>query len=255
MKKISGIIIALLLTLGVVRPAFAAFGGLKNELKDLKKEIKDEFQEDKFSSPEGTRNFVLPTPSATRRQTVQEKLENRIRERFPALLPYSLRKAEILSISQTTLPSEIVVKEKNKTITLRISKETLILKKTEGQASLSEFRIGDFVAAHGIWEDQEQTVLATKVLRNLSAEKKRVTFWGAIKSIDLSSQSFVVWTIKGEREIIIGEGTKIVGRDERQINFSDLKKRHWVRVSGELKVDTKETIRAVLIKDWSIKTL
>ena len=184
---------------------------------------------------------------------IKESIWERLRLSFPFLLPAGINRLAIKEISSTTLPAEIKVVKGDQSITLKISGKTIILRKFGGKSSLAELHVGDIVTARGTWVDETKAVLDTRVLRDLSIQKRYGTFWGKIKSINSEAKTFVLETVgRGEQQVFVGSETKIVSRNQTVLTFSDLVIGHRVRVTG-LWDSTLKTIEEVkTIKDWSL---
>lgn len=242
MKKIIVSSLILLLLLSSASVARARWWG--SEVKPTVKAGRQELKEERDEIREEIR---VSTPPGQLKLRIWERL----REHFPFLLPAGVNRATISSIAGTTLPTAIKVNKDGKTITLNITEKTVILRKFGGKSSLAELHVGDIVTARGTWEDKETAILDTRVLRDISIQKRFGTFWGKIKSI--SGQTFVLETSqRGEQTVTLAGSTKIVDRKEKTISFSDLKIEHRVRVTG-LWDSTLKTISEVkTIKDWSI---
>lgn len=252
MKKIY-IFTAAVLFLTVVQPVCAVGNGrFGQELRDLKNEIKSEM-ENNNSTSEGRANFNSITPALKHQVTLQDQIIEKLKKHFPKLLPAGVNKAEIISISQTTLPAEIKVKHDDKNMTLKINEKTLILRKFGGKSSLSELNVGDLISARGTWENKDEAILQVRVLRDLSLQKRHGSFWGKIKSPDSNKNTFILETAKrGEQKVFVQLGTKIVSRDQKSLNFSDLAVGHRVRVTGVWDPKLKQINETKTIKDWSI---
>jgi len=182
-----------------------------------------------------------------------QQIRKTLKQRFAFLLPTGVNRATITAISGTTFPAEVKVKKESEEIILKISDQTILLRKFGGQFSLSEMHLGDIVTARGTWLDAEKVILETRVLRDLSLQKRNGTFWGEIKSLEVSEKSFVLETSKrGDQTVLVIDSTEIFDRRQRLLDFADLAVGHRVRVTG-LWDSTQKTIEEVKsIKDWSI---
>lgn len=203
------------------------------------------------TKPQPTRGVSATTVSAEKGLKLKERILEKLQQKFPKLLPAGLNRAEIVSISGSVLPVEVVVSHEGDNITLKLDQKTIILRKYGGKAALSELKKGDIVSARGTWEDNEtKAVLNVRVLRDLSLEKRQATFWGKITG--LGNNNFSLQTSKkGTLTIIVSPDTKIVDRRERPIAFSSLTIGHRVRVTGLWDVSAKKVDPVRLIKDWS----
>jgi hypothetical protein len=190
------------------------------------------------------------TPALSRIQKLKQQILERLRARFPRLLPAGFNRGEIISLSGITFPATVKVKHEGGEVTLKVTDKTKILRRIGGKASLSELKIGDIVSGRGVWEDDARAILDTRVLRDLSVEKRQGTFWGLVKSLGNDSLVFEVKN-KGEIKVYVGSSTKIVDRQGKEIRFSDLKVNHRIRVTGLWDNSLKQVEAVKLIKDWS----
>lgn len=211
--------------------------------EEIRERTREEIQEKRIS---GT-----PFPKLLR---IENRILERIREKFPFLLPAGVNKATITEISGTTLPTTIKVIKESKNITLNITDKTVILRKFGGKSNLSELHVGDIVSARGIWmqvEGSEETILDTRVLRDISIQKRKGTFWGSIESV--GDNSFVLLTARrGRQTVRVSSTAKIINRRAQIITFADLKAGHRVRVSGVWDSTLNLIEEVTTIKDWSI---
>lgn len=224
----------------------------QKEIKDQQGEIQKEIKEEIKEELRDLKGFT-GTPSSPLKLNLRQQIWERLKEELPFLLPAGVNRAEITSIKGTTPPTEIDIIKDNKTITLKITEKTLILRKFGGKSSLTELHVGDIVSARGEWQDSSRAVLDTRVLRDLSIQKRPATFWGKIKSVNLSDKSFVLETvIRGDQKVLVGEETKIVNRREQEISLADLVVGHRVRVTGLWDANLRQIDQVRMIKDWSI---
>lgn len=223
------------------------------EQKEVVKESREEIRQEVKEQLEESLGLT-GTPSARRGlKNLSKDIFDKLKEEFPFLLPAGINRAVITSLGGSTPPTAINIIKDGKTITLNITSKTLILRKFGGKSNLSELHIGDMVTARGTWEDSEKAVLNTRVLRDLSIQKRHGAFWGKITSIDATGKTFVLETAgRGEQKVFASSGTKIVDRRERNINFSDLAVGHRVRVTGLWDPALKQIDSVRLIKDWSV---
>lgn len=187
----------------------------------------------------------------TRLEEQKEALLAKLRERFPRIIAAGINRAEVTAVGDKTL----TVKYDKGEVTLLITDKTRIWRKYGGQAGFSEIKKGDVVSARGDWQDPStdsgQAILEVRVLRDLSIQKRPATFWGKIDRIDQTAKTLVLVTGNRGEMTVAGGSAKIVSRDERPLEFSDLANDHRVRVSGIWDGGTNLT-EVRLIKDWSV---
>lgn len=162
----------------------------------------------------------------------------------------------ITGMGTTTIPTSITVSGQSgavadKTVTVNITAQTILLRRFGGKAQLSEFQINDEIAIVGRWADQAQTVLEGKVIRDLSLQKRRSTLFGNI--VSLGNNSFVLNTLRhGLETVTLNSTTKLVNLKMQSINFSDLAVEHRVRVKGLWDNRNKTITEVTQVKDFSL---
>jgi hypothetical protein len=242
MKK-AAFLVGILLFLALVSPVEAKSGNGRG----LGQLIRQGVQEALRSAPPSS-----GTPTPREKNKIRQTIWERLKAKFPKLLPAGINRAEVVSILGAALPAEVIVSHEGREITLKLSQKTNILRKYGGKAALSELKEGDIVSARGTWEDNEtKAILNVRVLRDLSLEKRQATFWG--KVIALGQGSFTLETSKkGALTVKVGTSTKIVDRREKSVSLTDLAVGHRVRVTGLWDVTGKQMDPVRLIKDWSL---
>lgn len=258
MRKITVLFPLLFFVLLIPSAAYAkpSSEDIKEAKKEIKEERKEEREEIRNELRQEIRENVLtgtqpltPTPKKVK---LQERIKEKIWQEFPFLLPAGVNEAKIVSIGGSSFPTTITVVKESKNITLNITEKTNILRKYGGKSSLNELKVGDIVTARGKWQDSDSVVLNTLVLRDLSIEKRKATFWGIIKSLDLLNKTVIFQTNKrGELKVIVGSETAIVNRRHQAISFSDLMAGDRIRVSGIWAVILKQMEEVRLVKDWT----
>lgn len=205
----------------------------------------------RFLSQAGIKEERKEIKEATASSKVKESIWEGLRRSFPFILPAGINRLEITKISTPALPTEITVVKGDQSIILKISDKTTILRKFGGKSSLTELHVGDIVTARGTWVDETKAVLDTRVLRDLSIQKRHGTFWGKIKSI--SGVTFVLETSgRGDQTVQPDDNTKIINRKEVKVSFSDLKVGDRVRVTGLWDLTLKTISEVKTIKDWTL---
>lgn len=249
-SKFKPVLLFILIVLALV-PQKVEAKWFQQARKEIKKVIREEVRE----------NFGLTgTPSPGLKNEVREQIRTQVkeqvkelREKHNWLLPFGFNQVEIKSISSITPPANLGVSKEDKTYTVKVTEKTLLLRKFGGKSDLAEFSVGDIVSVRGKWTDETKTTLEARVIRNLSIQKRKGTFWGTIKSKETDGKTFVLTSVnKGDQTVITGEGTKIVDRAAKAITFADLKVGDRVRVSGLWDSKLNKITEVTRIKDWSI---
>lgn len=188
------------------------------------------------------------------RQEIKEQFKEKVEElkdQIKWLLPFGFNKVELKTISGTTVPADLTVSKDDKTYTVKVTKKTNLLRKFGGKSDLAEFTVGDILSVRGKWTDEAKTTLEARVIRNLSIQKRKGTFWGTIKS--KGDNIFVLTSAnRGNQTVYLAGDTKIVNRKEETITFAELLVGHRVRVSGLWDSKLNKIMEVTKIKDWSI---
>jgi hypothetical protein len=201
----------------------------------LRQEIKEEVRE---------QLGLTGTPSAGIKKNIRQ---------LRWLLPFGFNRVEIKAISGTTTPADLTVSKDDKTYTVKVTEKTLLLRKFGGRSSLDEFSVGDIISVRGKWLDEEKTILEARVIRNLSIQKRRGTFWGTIKSKEDDGKTFVLASVnRGDQTVITDLNTKFFDRANKPITFADLKAGDRVRVTGLWDSKLNKITEVVRVKDWSL---
>lgn len=240
-----------LITLSLISPrqAEAKFNWPWSSQTRLQQEIREEVREQLGLT--GT-----PSPGAPKqiRQEIKEQVKERVEElkdQLSWLLPFGFNRVELKAISGTTVPADLKVSKDDKMYTVKVTEKTNLLRKFGGKADLAEFSVGDILSVRGKWTDEAKTILEARVIRNLSIQKRKGTFWGTVKS--KGDNSFVLTSAnRGDQTVYLGGETKIINRKQETITFADLQVGHRVRVSGLWDNKLNKITEVTKIKDWSI---
>lgn len=100
------------------------------------------------------------------------------------------------------------------------------------KTTLAKIREGDVITVEGAFNDKNVT--ATKI-RDLSFDdKKTVTFYGTIDSINEATKTFKINTLDRDKQTIsVLDSTKLRNKDGHSMSFSDLKEDDRVFVTGK----------------------
>lgn len=215
--------------------------------QEIREELKEQFGLTGTPSP-GAANQIRRQI----REQVKEQFQQ-FKEKFSWLLPFGFNRVEIKAISGTTSPADLTVFKDDKIYTVKVTEKTLLLRKFGGKSSLDEFSEGDIISVRGRWVDEEKTILEARVIRNLSIQKRKGTFWGTIKLKEEDGKTFVLVTVqRGEQTVITDSKTKFLNRADKPISFADLKVGDRVRVSGLWDNKLNKITEVSRVKDWSI---
>jgi len=219
------------------------------EAANLRQEVRQEVREQ--LSLTGT-----PAPWPTlkeERKEVRQNLLEQIKEKLGWLLPFGFNKVELKAISGTTIPADLTVSKDDKAYTVKVTDKTVLLRKFGGKSDLNEFSVGDILSVRGKWTDEAKTILEARVIRDLSIQKRKGTFWGTIKSKSADGLTFVLLSVnRGEQTVMTDASSKFFDRAEKAITFADLKIADRVRVSGLWDSKLNKITEVTRVKDWTI---
>jgi hypothetical protein len=241
MRKLALFVLLTILFLSIPSGVEAKINWPWQVRKEVRKEVQEELGQ------------LTGTPSAGPfRQTLQ-KTRQELKEKLQAILPAQIKQAELKSISGTTAPADLVVARDSENITVKVSDQTRLLRRFGAKSELSEFSVGDLLNIHGKWTDDTKTTIEARLIRNISIQKRRGTFWGTIKSIDSGAKTLVLGSVnRGDQSVYPDGNTKIINRRQETISFGDLQVGHRVRVSGLWDSKLSKITEVVNIKDWSL---
>lgn len=119
-----------------------------------------------------------------------------------------------------------------------------------GESTLAEIAVGNAVSIWGIWSDDARTTILAKMVRNLSVQKRKGTFFGTVTS--LTAGGFVMQSkIRGDQTVTVGPA-RIVNRREQPITLGDIAIGHRVRVKGVWDKSQNTVTSATHVKDFSL---
>ena len=157
-----------------------------------------------------------------------------------------LANASVTAISGNTL----TVTKDGKPYTINTTTKTKFGRRFWGKSSLSEISVGDQVNIWGKWTDEGQTTIDTRLIRDLSIQKRQGVFIGTVQG--KSDSGFTLQTInRGAQTVTVDKTTKYYNRTGRSITLNDINANDKVKVRG-LWDNKLNTITQVLyVKDFS----
>lgn len=157
-----------------------------------------------------------------------------------------LTNASVTAISETTL----TVTKDGKPYTINTTAKTKFGRRFWGKSSLSEISVGDTVNIWGKWTDEGQTTIDTRLIRDLSIQKRQGVFIGTVQG--KSDSGFTLQTKnRGVQTVTADKNTKYYNRMGRFITLNDINANDKVKVRG-LWDNKLNTITQVLyVKDFS----
>lgn len=126
-----------------------------------------------------------------------------------------------------------------------------------GQLTIANIQVNDTVSVWGTWTDSAKTSIKAVLIRDLSIQRRRATFFGTISSANGSS-SLILNTVRRGVQTVNYVSGPIVDRTEKPITFASLTVGNRIRVRGlwdmktnTILVDTTQ-VKNAQIKDFSI---
>jgi hypothetical protein len=122
-----------------------------------------------------------------------------------------LRGAKITVISGSSLTVTQTWGSYVATWVVNTDPSTELIRRYGGKSSLSEFTVGDYIAARGMLDTTKATpTMTAKVIRDYSIQRENATFTGTVKSVNGGAQSFVLTTPnRGDQSIFVSTSTVI----------------------------------------------
>lgn len=163
------------------------------------------------------------------------------------LKPTHLTGAVLSGVNASTL----TVQKDGKTYTVTTDANTKFRRHFWGKSSLTEITVNDKLNIWGTWTDNTRTSIKAKLIRDLSVFKRQGVFLGQI--ISLGVNTFVIHTTnRGDMTVTVSSNTKYTKRNEKTINFSDLKVNDKVRIKGLWDKQAKTITEVKEVKDYSL---
>ncbi len=146
--------------------------------------------------------------------------------------------------------SSLTVTKDGKTFTVNVDSNTRFRRHFWGKSSFAEIAVNDHVNVWGKFTDDARTTILATMIRDLSIQKRRGTFFGTISSKGVTT--FVMHTLnRGDQTVTVGSTTKLVKRNQTTMTFADLKVNDRVRVKGVWDKTNSTITEVTQIKDFS----
>ena len=218
--------LAFIFALVSVQPALAKQPLLQQERQTLRAELKAALKED------------LKDKTATKASAIK----------------FTGKHTKIVGGELTAIDGKTLTVSKDGTdYSVTVTDKTKLRRRFWGKAELGEFSVNDQISVYGKWTNEAKTAIEATLIRNLSIQKRRGTFFGVISSID--GLNLVVKTNKrGDQKVILDNKTKIVNRKMQTMQVADLQTGDRIRLKG-LWDQANDTITEVTqVKDFSRPT-
>lgn len=179
----------------------------------------------------------LSTSPGTIKNTVQKKLK------LPARIA-----GELTAITGSQLR---LTADDGKKYQINISSQTHFRRKYWGTPKLSEFSVGDKVKVLGRLAVNSSDTINAAIIRNLSIEKRWGAYFGEVTK--KNEANFIIKTEKrGELMVEFTAKTKFVYRDNKTINYKDIKTGDRVRIKGIWDGKLNKITEVDQVKDFSL---
>lgn len=137
---------------------------------------------------------------------------------------------------------------------INITSQTKFRRKFWGTSKLSEFSVGDQIKAVGRFVVGSTDTISAVIVRNLSIEKRWGAYFGEITK--KNDTNFIIKTEKREDlTVYFTSQTKFVSRDNKTINYKDVKTGDRVRVKGIWDGKLNKITEIDQIKDFSLPVI
>lgn len=156
----------------------------------------------------------------------------------------------ITAINGSTITATQTNKKTNTTKTYTVNAgSAIVVRRFWGQSSLSQVSVGDRIRVIGTWTDSTKTTINAFLVRDMSIQEKADTFGGTATA--LGNNSFTFQSNKrGSWTVNVSDSTKITGRKNASIQFSNIQMNDKLRIDGMLDSANK-VITATTIRDLS----
>lgn len=160
-------------------------------------------------------------------------------------------KARISGVLETKDNSVLTVISNNKTYQVFITDTTILRPRFWGKTNVSELNLGDNLNVIGSWNDHNQTQINASLVRDLSNEKRYAVILGDVVSKDINN--FVVNNAqRGNINVSSDTKTRFIAKNEKKIDYSDLKSGDRIRIKGIYDKKTNKMTEIIEVKDFSL---
>lgn len=185
------------------------------------------------------------------RLEIKDQFKSALEERKNAIQSLFRQRAVIGSAKLTAKNgTTLTVAKDGKSYTVQTDEKTMFRRRFWGSSELNEMQIGDTVNIIGQWENEQQTTVQARLIRDISIQKRFGVFVGLVKT--LTANGFQIEAAgRGTQTVTVDGSTRILNRLEQPIDQETIEIGHRVRVRG-LWDSTSNTITEVVqIKDFS----
>lgn len=197
-----------------------------------------------------TANAQKPTKGELKAEKAEIKVEKKETKSTTGLFK---NKGVKLIGTQVTIVSgnTLIVSKDGNTFTVNTYSNTRFRRRFWGKSAISEISVGDSVNIWGKWADDAKTTITAAMIRNLSIMKRKGVFVGSVKSKDTAN--FIITTInRGDQTVNFDTKTKIVGRNNKPVAYSDMNVGDRVRVKGLWDKKLSKITEVTQVKNYSL---
>lgn len=240
MKYISSFILASVVLTLIVSPVSAQSPTtVRDTLQERREEVKEKIEE--------------------KRETLKEKIEDRkeeLREKIASKAAafklfsngrIAIGNGTITAINGTTL----TVTKDGKTYTVLTDSETNLKRRFWGASDLGEFSVADKINVVGVWQDDAQTTVKARFIRNISIQKRFGVFFGTVTAVTSNGFTFDA-SKRGTQAVTVDSTTAFTNRREEAIAQTDVAVGHRVRVRGLWDSVNSKITEVTKVKDFSL---
>ncbi|MFH1207243.1 MAG: DUF5666 domain-containing protein [Patescibacteria group bacterium] len=146
----------------------------------------------------------------------------------------------LTAMSGTSVPATITLTAGATVYTVNVDSATVLVRKYNSLADLSEFLIGDILLIRGTLSKDAVNTITPKTIKDLSVQRAGGTFIGNIVTTNCAANSFTYKPKDREQQTVtITTNTKII-RGGEKITCTDLKNGELTRVIGLWRPATKQ---------------
>ena len=156
----------------------------------------------------------------------------------------------VTAINGSTITGTQTFKKTNTTKTYTINAgSAIVVRRFWGKSSLSQVSVGDRLRVIGTWTDSTKTTINAFLVRDMSIQERADRFGGNVTA--LGTNSFTFQSLKrGSWTVNVSDTTKITGRKNASMQFSNIQVNDKLRIDGMLDRSNK-VITATVIRDLS----
>ena len=138
----------------------------------------------------------------------------------------------LTAMSGTSVPATITLTSGATVYTVNVDATTVIVRKYNGPADLSEFMVGDTIQVKGTLSSDAVNTITPKTIKDLSVQRAGGTFIGTIVTTNCASNSFTYKPKEREQQTVYLATTATIIRGGEKVACTDLKNGELAKVIG-----------------------